>query len=364
MTLPVQIKTLECVERVVRSSDDGTEITRVLFLDPYEAHPFVLSALLGGIEEDKRRKPSSDSYFPDCYCTEAWIDQVAKETMGGSDTLNYNDGELSDEKGMLEAINRALTTKEVPRGIASVDHAGKVTNAGCFITAKYKPLVCENPDWSFGAIGYDTDTFDFVDPQLHPITKTVSCGAGLKYLLKGALLYGSVGSEGFVTQPMQQFSIRRIMCPSIPTETIGKLKGKVNGSEFKLGKFTFAKETLRFDDCEVTKKAVPNYDGKLSVWYDLLYIFTWNTIFDEYHDNASVSFSTEPGFVGWNRILGLPLTPILGTPVIINDALAHISYYSVGWKSELFGDYRPLYLSDSNTDAVAGFAALFDPASP
>ena len=384
----MKINVLECVERTVRASHDGTEIVRLFYVDPYQAHPYVMAALLGGTEltdpneaesEDnllKRRKPSRDSYFPECYCTDAWIDQAAKEAMAGSDSIrpgSFSDGSVckSDTDLTVSHIAEYLGyTKEVPRGASeTVKPNGVMTNAGCYIRAIYKPLICEDPKWNSEACGFTPDLFDFVDPQMHPSPKVISCGAGLKYLIESHILYADVGSEGVVTQPMQQFTIRRIMCPSIPTVTINKLFGKVNGAVFSIGKFLFPIETLRFDSCEVLKHAVPSSDGTFSVWYDLFFNFMWNPIWDEYW--AGTEFM--PGYVGWNRILGRPnLVGAFGVvyPADLDEKhlKAPISYYRVGWKSDIFGPYRPLYLSDTKTNGVdtgttLGFYDLFNPAS-
>ena len=206
----------------------------------------------------------------------------------------------------------------------------------------------------------------------------MSTGIGLKYLLPGFERYPDVGSEGFITQPMQQFTIRRLMCPTVPSETIATLKGKVNSGFFSLGGHNFPPETLRFDDCEVVKRAIPYSDGTnagLTTWYDLLYVFTWNTIWDEYLIGGAPAGDAgySKGWVTWNRILGLPKAAILGVPVVkpgagmFGDSVS-LSYYPVGWKSSIFGAYRPLYLLDTQTAGVKsgtdhGFYDLFNPAS-
>ena len=290
----MKINRLECVERIVRASHDGTEIVRTFFVDPYEAHEQVLSALMGSAWVDDngkgiRVKPAHDSYFSNCFCTEAWVDQTAKESMASSPALaqaNQNPIDLAGVNWIGDILNQAHQ-KEVPSGPSTTLVNDVVQNAGCFIRATYKPLIWEDPGerWTEGTIGYTPDPFDFVDPQLMPITKTVSCGVGLRYLIHTKdmpLFYPAVGSEGFCVQPMQQFTIRRIMCPSVPVSTISQLKGRINVGQFDLGKYHFFDSTLRFDDCEVVKRAVPSSSGTFSVWYDLLYVFTWNTTYEEH----------------------------------------------------------------------------------
>jgi len=375
----VRINRLECVERVVEASDEGTAIRRTFYLDPYEAHPFVLSALLGAIENGQRRLPAHDPYWADCYCTDATVKQVDQATMAWSPGLGMKRGDASSAD-----IVAALQGKEVPTGPAStVTEQGStsgvtVTNAGCLIQSVFRPLVHEAPGWAVGSGGYfglSWSNFDFVDPQLHPITKTASTGTSLRYLVTGALStnrFAKVGAEGFITQPMQQFTIRRIMVPRIPATTISKFKGHINAQEFTIGNFTFAPETLRFDDCEVIKRAVPYCDGSFNLWYDLLYMFTWNTIYDEYW--ATTNYETGegqfagPGYVGWNRIFGAP-ADMLGLRMVIPGSVNQFpnSYYPVGWKSTILGTYRGLYPDDTlNNDAnyPYGFHHLFDLNAP
>jgi len=119
---------------------------------------------------------------------------------------------------------------------------------------------------------------------------------------------------------------------------------------------------------------VPYSDGttnSLTVWYDLLYVFTWNTIYDEFYTQAGFS----KGYVGWNRVLGCPKLPVLGLPQLrlnIDEGTLKdnpLSYYPVGWNSKMFGAYRGLYLDDQNHDLPQsytsgtpnGFNDLFNP---
>lgn len=389
----MNINRLECRERTIRASHDGTEIVRTFYVDPYEAHTVVLSALLGAVEPDPndatkfiRRKPAEDSWYENFYCTDAWVEQVSPEAMAASPSLGmYPPGNYSvdDFRGFISNLYDD-SFGEKPGGITiktrGVDNAQSTSDSGCFIRAVFKPLICELPTmWTSGDTGTNVapDAFDFVDPLLIPITKTVSTGIGLKYLLGNTAWYPSVGSEGFITQPMQQFTIRRLMCPSVPVTTIATLKGKINGGQFDIGQYKFPPETLRFDDCDVVKRAVPYSDGNangLNVWYDLLYVFTWNTIWDEYLIGRGIRDGYTHGYVTWNRILGVPKMSILGKDVVVAKPggafleEAPISYYPVGWKSTIFGDYRPLYLEDRKTGGVKsgtgnGFYDLFNPAS-
>jgi len=386
----MNINRLECRERTIRASHDGTEIVRTFYVDPYEAHTVVLSALLGAVEPDPndatkyiRRKPAEDSWFDNFYCTDAWVEQVDQQAMAASPSLgvyppgNYSASQL---RGFISNVGLGLTHREEPTGITrarlDVNDAQSTSDAGCFIRASFKPLIHETPTtWTSGDTGTATapDAFDFVDPLLIPLTKIVSPGIGMKYTLVDRILYANVGSEGFVTQPMHQFTIRRLMIGKPPLMTIGKLKGKINSSDMTLGNFLFPAKTLRFDDCEVVKRAVPYSDGtedRLTVWYDLLYIFTWNSIYDYYYDDLG-EFQLD--YVTWNRILGVPQMPILGLPIFIPDPVgglefAPLSYYPVGWKPTMkIGDYRGLYLEDTNTDdykggSPHGFYDLFNPA--
>jgi hypothetical protein len=391
----MNINRLECRERTIRASHDGTEIVRTFYVDPYEAHTVVLSALLGAVEPDPadatkyiRRKPATDSWFTsDFYCTDAWVEQVDQQAMAASPSLGvYPPGNyaVSDFRKFISNAGAGdWSCKETPGGITvrtrNVNDAQSTSDAGCFIRAVFKPLIHETPTWGsdvgFGA--NPPDPFDFVDPLLIPLTKTVSTGVGLRYFTNSKM-YPWVGSEGFVTQPMAQFTIRRLMVGNPPLAIINRLKGKINFLGFDLGRFHFAAGTLRFDECEVVKRAVPYSDGttdRLTVWYDLLYAFTHNAIYDEYYFNEDGATGFRKGFVTWNRILGCPKLPVLGMPQLrlnVDEGTLKdnpLCYYPIGWNSHLFGPYRGLYLPDENhqlpdvytSGTPNGFHDLFNP---
>jgi hypothetical protein len=371
------VHTLECVERVVLATDEGTEIIRTFFLDPYESHPWLISVLLGAVTPDPndntkwvRRLPAHDSYVPECYCTEARVVATHSDAMAGSPPIGKGviGGGHSVQDG-LDAVQGTLN-KESPRGhVRIVEPYRDVSDAGCFVRAVFRPIIYEKV-LQGTPFKFTPSPFDFVDPLKLPLPKTVSCGMQLKYTL-GKILNANVGTEGFVTQPFEQFTIRRLMVGKVPENTIAKLAGKINVNTFTIGNLSFPPETLRFDNCEVVKRAVPYIDGSLNVWYDLLYVFTQNLIFDEYWDTAGNDYGG-PQYVGWNCILGCPLMPVLGLPIALSTARGFIksvplSYYPVGWKSQVFNtdSYRPLYLYDTDSKAgtANGFADLFDPAS-
>lgn len=383
---------LEVMDRQVTCAHMGTEIVTRFYVEPYSAYSYVLQMLLGSFAADGTRiKPACDSFLPDCYCDEATVEPLSTDLFGMGQSLTVEPGLKVGVDWTDSEIRQVLQAEPSTQSVWAVNGAAANQQAGAVIRAVYHPLITEPLTTAQHTNTYGEwtpDAFDFVDPQLHPLTKVVSCGAQLKYLLPAAV-YPKVGSEGFVTQPMQQFSIRRIQVKDIPVKTINRLLGKVNAIEFGIGQFVFPPATLRFDEAQVEKRAVPKADGTMNVWYDIMYLFTWNTIYEEYwqnvYDEQGVIISGDfqgPGYVGWNRVLGSPSAPIIGLPInpktqALSIDGAPIAYYETGWKSTNLGAYRGLYLTDiygvpintqrdgitlgSSVPPVQGFYRLFDP---
>ena len=69
-----------------------------------------------------------------------------------------------------------------------------------------------------------------------------------------------------VTETWQEFTIRRVMCPSVPWDTIRQLTSRINGQQAwtpanmtipGLPNNTFPQGTLRFDSAEPIMRTVP-----------------------------------------------------------------------------------------------------------
>ena len=437
---------LEIIAQEYKLSPLGSEIVVQFYCEPFAASFQVHKTLLGYVDKSAppgnpngekvwtRHKPTTHGHFKEFYCTEAEIMPLDQSAHSCTESLwnGMDDNGAADTYALGRIITcddlRKLMQKErIPEGDASwtfaqpadpkkpeskpvvqwgaLERPGKDVLAldntliahgcGAVITATFRPLITQRPSGNTGEQAYwdwewtrmegwnnPPDSFDFVDPQLQPVTKVVSTGTSLKYILPGMTIFPKVGSEGFITQSMQTLTIRRLMVPFVPVNTITRLKGKVNRNEFRINEYVFAPQTLRFDDCIAEKRVVSSDDGKtLSYWYDLTYVFSWNTIYDEYEavtfkeDFSGLSQATfKVGYVGWNRIFGKPTDSLLGTSLMFDwfnwkqiflgvfgapVTEFPTAYYLVGTKALVLGPYRPLYLWDSNARQLGNNGAFW-----
>lgn len=374
---PMPITKLECRERRARVTNSGTEITRVFYVEPYDAHVTLISALLGTVNDDgSRNEPATDGYLDYCYCVEAQLESFDKLAMLGSPTMNVdpNGNQIfpADKLGTadLNKLKSAQDNLELPWGTPSsaISIAGGYGHGsvGAYVTAIYKPLVfCLPSDW--GAQGTLVNKWDMVNPVLSPITKVANCGKKINYLVN---IYGPLGAktndfpltdaDAFVTQPMAVFTIERKMVRVPPLRAIDALRGKVNQNSFQLTDnlviYNFPAETLRFDDPIIEKMIVPSNTGAANVWFNITYNFTFFSLIEEQWDNVNQIYKLD--YVGFNRGIGCPMDGDQPAQLTANPlaSRAHTAYYRIGWKtndpflSGLFGGFntRPLYLTDGS----------------
>jgi len=346
------------------NTNDGIEIVRKFYLEPYDAHPWVVSALLGGISADgkSRRKPSRDTYYPFCYCTSAEVDVLDDRMFSDSPTTGYSQGNEGDP---LEKVSEALLVKELNFAGGTPQSYQPHTTKGAWITARYRPLIRIDGSIYHDGTNYTVsdnpqnanqiDAFDVLDPLLVPIQKFVSVPRGLVFDVAPLL---SFDQETQTSQSFGVFTLRRFMVPSIPTTTIGTMQGKVNQNAMDFGTYHFPAETMRFRGCDPKKIAVPNSDGSINVFYDLLYTWDINMTFGSRYIGTVSEAKWEKAFVGWNCALG---------NYTIGKAYEFmgLGYYRVGsidstwrmlnWVSPISPQYPAAELVDTK-----GFMALFD----
>lgn len=379
------ITKLEVRERRARVTNTGTEVTRVFYVEPYDAHVTLISALLGTVDDDgTRNDPATDGYLDYCYCVEAQLESFDKLAMLGSPTLNrQSNGNVvipADKVGTADSddILTMVSNLETPWGVPStqVSRAGGYGHGsvGAYVTAIFKPLVFAKPsDW--GANGALVEKWDMVNPLITPITKVSNCGKNIEILTD---IFGPLSgtpsadtaktdADAFVTQPMSVFTIERRMVRVPPLRAIDKLRGHVNGASIGftdgLVIYFFPMECLRFDEATIEKMIVPDATGAINTYFNITYSFTANMIHDYYWNNGAADYQKD--FVGFNTVLGCPMDG--SQPAQIKKGLfgdrAHTAYWRVGWLiddpffSELIGGkvVRPLYLPDSSeTQVVAG----------
>lgn len=364
------ISKLEIKERQEHIGNTGMEITRLFYVEPYEAHTELIALLLGSVQfgikgQSVRTDPMTDSYYDFCYCTDTSLNRQHPDAMCSDPSLGITPTSDQDD------VTRIIKTHR--------EKAGGATNLGVYINATFKPLVFTDPsDTGSQDVNWDRTRFskwDMANPQMEPITKIANVGKTAKFLVAdytsdfalpatppvGSLLtpYASFDSDAFITQPMSTFTIERRMCASVPLETIARLKGKVNAAPINFGNgYYFPAECLRFDEATIVKRTVPRVDGTLDIWFDITYQFTFNSIWDEYWDEEANTY--KQGYVTWNRAIGCPaagctfgLSPaVIGGGVVMGGTptIAHTAYYPVGWKSSVFGfqGIKKLYPLDTS----------------
>lgn len=366
----------------------GTEIVRKFFLDPYVDHPIVMSALLGGVDQVDalfvRRKPNQDPYYKYCYCNHAEVELVDDRQCCGDESVGFKAVESPQqlEDDFLK-VQTALNNKERMPGAHDLTQVSPYeTETGCWITARYKPLVRvegyvqggissthEVPEDKVLHVVDDKtqndeiDAFDVLDPIITPIARFISIPRGLYFVVKD-IAYFELLQEAIATQAFATFTIRRHMVPKVPSVTISKLQGKVNSEEAKFGDLVFPKETLRFMGCDTQKIVVPNKDGGANVFYDLLYKFDVNWTYDLLDNELSQTKpALIPGYVGWNRALACykAFTSLAAEKLPL--AYYRIGYKHSAWQNKfnLTGDVNMQFPAADGDDVYPmGFLQLFE----
>ena len=370
------ITTVEIKERRERVTNNGMEIQRKFYVEPYTAKQELIAALLGTVEADpghpsdatywKRNLPCPDSYYAFCYCTETALDEQHPLAMSGAKSLG-----VTSSMTPAQLIER-LSIAEKAYG------AGPDVDLGAYIWATFKPVRYAVPPIAVGdpqawnSSRYSS--FDLINPTLTPFAKTASVGKNLKFTVTDYTLdldvlpFGSLDSDAFITQSFSEFTVERRMVRNPPRELIAKFKGKVNEEKFSLGgPYVFEAQTLRFDDADIQPRVSIDATGAPNIWYDIVYHFTYNSIYARYWNGSG--FTT--GYVTWNRVLGCPMSglPLLSSWMPIQllpggsdfEYAAFTSYYPVGWKEATFatGGVKRLYQTDHETVSEMDFRHLF-----
>ena len=147
------------------------------------------------------------------------------------------------------------------------------------------------------------NAFDYIDPQFYPCSKTIPIGnVGSGHSAFGAGAWRTpLNAAALIADNWQKLTIRRVMCPSVPWNTITQLENRINDLQAWQPTFmtipglpnnTFPLGTIRFDSAEVIKRTLPtciNSDSSavllddiyptlpttiLQTWYDIVYKFS------------------------------------------------------------------------------------------
>ena len=213
---------------------------------------------------------------------------------------------------------------------------------GAHIDAVYRPLSTIFNGSTSGSSAQNQ--FDYIDPQFYPASRTIPMNASLLIAAHAGgttrVMALDPAASALMVDTWQEFTIRRVMCPSVPWDTIRQLENKINGlNDWRpanmtipgLPNNTFPQGTLRFDSAEPIKRVMPYWDpnnpanNNLPVarqiqWWDILYKFSWRTTFDYWHN-------THGDYV--NNGLPAPLTWNVEWNPTISTGL-HASFV-IGW---------------------------------
>jgi len=360
------LKVLEWVDRRERITTTGTEIVSTIYCEPASSGPVVIAALLGrvtGNKTDSRRiLPVRDLVYPYCYCVEANRKPLDVRAVASSQGItppkSYYDANA------LKAIRESFLVQAGFDGPLTTGTDGKYKQpddprgeCGCYIEAVFRPLLTA---YNLSEEQSTTGAFDYVDPQFFPCYRTFGNSKALyalpdinlnHYLTKNY----PVGEDMQFTETWQEFTIRRIMCPTVPWQTINKLSNTINFNAYTPTCFDlpslpdvgenpngrvhgFPPGTLRFDGCSPIKRVIPsvlvddtNETGFLfdaygnpmcaaNVSWDITYRFSWRTIW-----NWWIDFDGDyhkPGWITWNMQFTGPFGKVNVSPVGWYDTFA------------------------------------------
>lgn len=379
---------IRCIENVGRiehfDQEGGGSIQRVIYVEPYTAHPTVCTALKGTVMKDgdgpdyKRVPPHQDPIYDRYYCDDVKVVPMSPESISGMKTSGFNpaanDGDAA-HNGQLTAARTALDNIDDFDGtnmfdpgldpnleIAQIQTGGVAPTSGgepkgrcgAYITATYRPLIFAPGISGAGSAPYPE--FDYIDPVMRPITKMTQMGRDLQFIAPvfgmPALSYaGGVTDTASIPEVLWELTCRRIMVPFVPDHTFSTLSNRINFDVFKFGNRNLPIGCVRMEAPDIIMKMAP--DG--AVYYDIAMKFTIRLLWEEYFRVVSdpapptngnpTGFNT--GYVSWNHQLGIPT--LTGIAKWFGIQQAGMGYWPTGWIAgafQLFGTFRGAYLYD------------------
>ena len=328
------INLIEAVDRKVRVTSNGIEIVTTLYVEPATAAPIVVCALLGSVDSKAtpptRRLPAHDHEYPFCYCASASVTPIDRRSVSSSPSML---GGSFDVPTTFDNVIAALKKKIIFDGPTIFDpKENKKAMCGSHIEAIYRPLptIYDEEDKPAKDWEHPSYAFDYIDPQFFPASRTFPAN-GMPGRKNSFCLLGSLGSPVeapdsgdtslLVTETWQEITIRRVMCPTVPWDTIRKLQNRINENAWTpanmklagLPNNTFPKGTLRFDSAEVIKRTMPTHLDAAGaqvfvddipatadiIWWDILYKFSWRTTWDKWSKYGTF-FWQGPEYIPWN----------------------------------------------------------------
>ena len=377
------ITLLEAVDKRTRITSTGGEIITTFYVEPASGAPIVVSRLLGSVTGDSpasyaRNLPAADYDYPFYYCVEAHPTPFDRRSVTSSPAMllrQYGGASIT-----ASDIDDALAKPIIFDGPQTVNPDGtrnpqnSPNMCGAYVEAVYRPL---NSIYNGSTGGANAArAFDYIDPQMYPCSRTIPMGAGLVIAAQGKGTRRTMtldGTSALKVDTWHEFTIRRVMCPSVPWDTIRQLTSRINGLRAwtpanmtvpGLPGNTFDVGTLRFDSAEPILRVVPtcvDSNGKLlgypdtqlptttkMQWWDILYKFSWRTTFDYWHDDNGVYVNGgKPAQLTWN----VEWNPTASTGLYVS--------YVPGW----YEAYFSISVAD-NTITATKYPNAEDPALP
>jgi len=253
------ISKLEIHDRQVHASPDGTDVINTYYVEPASAGCVVISALLGavlfkdGLDEGgapinptqgHRVLPAKDAQYPNCYCVDAYETMIHPMQPIGTATLTGKFADPIDSEDDWDSIRGMLEAPIVLNGPESLNDDFTKNSIdpnlgprpGVYVRAVFRPLITNykygNPsDADYPAVDVLTFPFDYIDLRINPMSRIIPASAALYGVANTGFGFG-IAAQGAAEQvdSWLQITIRRVMCPNIPTQTLAVLKNRINGA--------------------------------------------------------------------------------------------------------------------------------------
>ena len=291
MAIPTLMQPLD---RTVHASNDGIDIERKFYFEPYSSHPDVLAVFLGSVQgqagEWTRNPPVHDPWIENCYCDEARVTFADAEVMTSTPSI------MADGRDTIK------------KWVEDIKEQPALGTAGAILTAHYRPLITA---WEYDEADEADDPqkpeFDWMDYESMPGIRQMPWPEGLYVNHKGASSHVP-HTVGFpFTVPIATITIRRILVPEIPWDKIDAVAGCVNKEVWPPENSEVAKRlpscpprTCKFENAKVTNQI----DTGGSRWYELTYTFTRINQYDRHL--IAINGDDNPGPVTWNHIFARP----------------------------------------------------------
>lgn len=295
---------IESTRRIVHQSHSGMEIIREFNVEPYAHHIAVLKHLQGFIKDGERVPPARDPWIDVCYCTEARAEQWHEDQLTTSESLEVISRQTVNGEQKVQRI-AAFDDKRIPKLLQMNRENPKVGTAGAKVTATYRPLITA---WDEDPGPSGTERWDWLDPTVTPGVRQIQWPNGLFITAEVAGVQATHNVPDTVASPLgitiADVSIRRILVPKIPWNTIKGLANAVNAFKWPPDDHPalsilpqFEAKTLRFVGPDIRNMM----DSEGNKWFEITLNFQWiNHIAPLLYTINGFERTDEP--VTWNHV--------------------------------------------------------------